>query len=192
MPEDVSCLLLTSYSSFINGIRLLLVISHHLDIVHRYDMAFPTGITVRYSPCSRSSDPYSTNSSAGFLGPAPIPITAYNSTNGTFCVTSVLTQLSAYFGTNLTIPYITSIFSRSNSTASSLFSGISTTVLCNDCIFAAVDVVERAYPSVGDASVSSVVGALGVNSSLAMSNMTLNGLLNSTCAYENLTASTSE
>lgn len=142
---------------------------------------------IREVLCLKTSNPYGTNNTADFLGPAPIPITSYNSTNGTFCVTSVLTQLSAYFGTNLTLPFIESISTHMNTTASGLYSGISSTFLCNDCIFAGVDVVERAYPSVGMTPVQEVAGVFNMSSS---STMTLNGLLNSTCAYENLATTT--
>jgi hypothetical protein len=73
-------------------------------------------------------------------------------------------------------------------TGAAALSGISSTVLCNDCIFAAVDLVEAAYPAVGNLTIQQVAGVFNISSSL---NATVNEVLNSTCAYENLTISTS-
>lgn len=103
-------------------------------------------------------------------------------------MTSLLTQLSAYFGANFTVPYITAAVSGQNETAVDLALNISSTILCNECIFAAVDVIEAAYPVVGDVPIAAIYGALNMSTSV---NTTVNELLNSTCAYEDLAVSTS-
>lgn len=140
---------------------------------------------------SHSADPYSNSSYNGTLGAAPISTSSpvYNSTGGIFCVTSVLTQLSAYFGTNLTLPFIESAVTGTNSTAQKLGKDINTLILCNDCIFGAVDIIEEAYPMVGDVPVAALLGYAHINST---SNGTINSVLNSTCAYHNFSVTMSE
>ena len=136
------------------------------------------------------STPYTNKSYGGSLGNAPIPISsAYNETNGTFCVTSVLTQLSAYFKANLTLPFIESIVDGGNRTALGLAERISPTILCNDCIFGAIDVVEEAYPTLGDVPLSAIYGYFNRTTSV---NTTINGLVNGTCAYVPLVVNESE
>ena len=110
-------------------------------------------------------------------------------TDGVFCVTSLLTQLSAYFGANFTLPYLSGVVSGANTTALGLLENISSTVLCNECIFGAVDVIEEAYPVVGNVPVAAIYGALNMTTTI---NTTINGLLNSTCAYESLATTSSE
>ena len=151
-----------------------------------------------YLPILYSSDPYTNASYGGSLGNPPIPISsAYNSTNGTFCVTSVLTQLSAYFGANLTLPYLESFIgagsTTKNTTALTRAENISTTILCNPCIFAALDLTEEVYPSLGLVTVSSIYGLLNMSTPTSVTaNTTINTLVNSTCAYDALVVTSSK
>jgi len=151
--------------------------------------AFSLYPLVREVLCLKTQDPYTNLSYGGVLGNPPIPVSSpiYNSTNGTFCVTSVLTQLSAYFGTNLTLPFIEGIATLMNTTALGLAESINVLALCNDCVFGAVDVVEDVIPSIGSTPLSTIFGLLGMTSPV---NTTINGLLNGTCAYKPLAVST--
>ncbi|ORY26046.1 hypothetical protein BCR39DRAFT_273539 [Naematelia encephala] len=148
--------------------------------------AFSTYPLVREILCLKTSDPYTNASYGGVLGNPPIPISsAYNTTGGVFCVTSLLTQLSAYFGTNLTIPFVETIVKGGNSTALKLAEGIQSNIICNGCIFGALDVVEEAYPGVGSVPISKIYGLLNRTSPV---NTTINGFVNGTCAYVPLNA----
>lgn len=140
--------------------------------------------------CLKTSSPYTAQSYGGILGPAPIPISAaYNQTNGTFCVSSVLTQYSAYLGANLTIPYIVGAATGANSTAAFLVKQTNPNALCNECIFGAVGVIEAAAPIVGRIPISSVLAYVNMTYPGDQS-ATLNTILNSTCAYKPLAVNT--
>jgi hypothetical protein len=106
-------------------------------------------------------------------------------------VTSVLTQLSAYFGTNLTIPYLGSLITGTNTTALDLAKSINPNVICNDCLFGAYDVVAVAYPVVGQVPVSAIGSAVGLDLS-ATGNATIGELFDATCAYNGQSVSESE
>jgi hypothetical protein len=139
-----------------------------------------------------SSNPYTQQSYGGFLGAPEIPVTApvYNTTNGTFCVTSFITQLSAYFGTNVSLPFIGSIVSGTNQTAVDLVKSTNPNILCNECLFGAAAVVERAYPVVGSIPVMAITSFLGVDGyAFTRGNDTINELFNETCAYKNMSVS---
>jgi len=153
-------------------------------------IAFSTYPTVREVLCLKTSEPYTAQSYGGFLGAPAIPITTppYNSTDGTFCVTSLLTQLSAYYQTNLTVPFLGGIISGANTTALDLTKSINPNIICNECLFGALDVVDLAYPIVGEAPVQAITSFLGVDGS-ALGNITINGLFNATCAYKDMVVS---
>jgi len=140
-----------------------------------------------------SSEPYTEESYGGFLGAPAIPVDGmtYNSTDGYFCVTSVLTQLSAYFGTNLTVPFITDIVNGNNDTALELVKTVNPNILCNDCIFGMLDLVSEAYPSAGDVSFDVLFGLLKMTSPLP-AGTTLAEYANDTCAYQNLSITSGE
>lgn len=146
---------------------------------------------IREVLCLKTSNPYTAQSYGGFLGAPPIPISsAYNQTNGTFCVSSVLTQLSAYFGTNLTIPFIASAVTGANSTAQQLALGIQPNFACNECLFGGIDVVEAAYPALGQVPIAAILQYANV--SYPDQTATVNSLLNSTCAYKPLAVNTTQ
>jgi hypothetical protein len=101
-----------------------------------------------------------------------------------------LTQFSAYLGSNITVPYIVAAASGANSTAVDRVKSTNLNVICNNCIFAAVDVAEAALPVIGQVPLASVASMFGVN--LADKNATLNSVMNSTCAYKPLAVNTSK
>jgi len=92
----------------------------------------------------------------------PLMSPTYNTTNGTFCVSEALTIVESYTRINFTNSYI-------DSAALSLVSGnhsvllpfemIPPTALCFDCIYAAVDLIEEEYPSLGNIVVSKTMNA---------------------------------
>lgn len=140
---------------------------------------------------TRRSEPYTEDSYGGVLGAPPVAIDSgvYNSTDGYFCVTSLLTQLSAYFGTDLSVPYITAAASGQNSTAIDLLTSIQPNIVCNDCIFAALDIINEAYPAAGDFEIATAFGLLNMTSPLP-AGTTVNSFANETCAYNNQSVST--
>lgn len=152
---------------------------------------FQREMYVDADPCS--SQPYTASSYGGFLGAPAIPITAYNSTMGYFCVSSVLTQLSAYFGGNITYNYIASIVSQQNTTALNLVKTINPNVICDSCFFGAFDTIIKYIPSFGNVSLASVAGYLGLGAASQIpANLTLTQGANAECAYKPLSISTSE
>jgi hypothetical protein len=109
------------------------------------------------------------------------PATPYNTTNGTFCATSLLTELQSYLGANLSLPYIATAALGGNATVQ-LIEKIPPKALCSDCIFAAVDLIEEQYPGLGNISLGAINGT----------NTTLNQFLTGTCnATYSITKSTS-
>ncbi|KAK4689578.1 hypothetical protein P7C73_g535, partial [Tremellales sp. Uapishka_1] len=135
-----------------------------------------------------SATPYTNTSYGGVLGNPPVSISSgvYNSTGGYFCVTSLLTQLSAYFGVTPTLPFIEGAVAGTNVTALGLAESTQTNILCNPCIFAAIDIVEEVYPSAGMVPVSYLASYVGATAP----NVTVNTFVNSTCAYDGLAATT--
>ncbi|ORX40004.1 hypothetical protein BD324DRAFT_615906 [Kockovaella imperatae] len=145
---------------------------------------------VRDVLCLKTMNPYTNMSYGGFLGNPPIPVTSsvYNSTNGTFCVTSLLTQLSAYFNHNITVSWIEAALMGKNSTAVQLVKEINPNILCNECIFGAVDLVVEAFPAIANISVVNVTMKLDPNITLNIpQNATLVSLMDKECAYKNYT-----
>jgi hypothetical protein len=100
----------------------------------------------------------------------PINSTSYNSTNGTFCVTDLATDLSAYLGVNLTNNYIDSLALGANITALQAVTAIPPTALCSDCVYAALDLIYTEYPQFGNITVD------------RRNNVTINSFLNQTCS----------
>jgi len=119
---------------------------------------------------------------------APIPLTnpPYNITNGTaYCTTSLLTQLSAKVGQNISVPLFMDLYSSyQNGTLGNYAKLFNATDLCNDCIFGAADLIGVAYPGVGNVTLSSV-GLKNVTiNSVSVSNVTIAQALNTTCAAQ--------
>jgi len=115
-----------------------------------------------------------TNATAPSNASIPINSTAYNNTNGTFCVTEVMTDLSGWLGANLTNSYLDTVALGGNTTAIQILETIPKTALCSDCVFAAIDLVQAEYPGLGSYNVSM--------------NYTVDGLLNATCPAYNATS----
>jgi len=124
------------------------------------------------------------------LGAPAIPIDGmnYNSTDGFFCVTSVLTQLSAYFGTNITVPYITGAVNGDNSTAVDLVTSIQPNIICNDCFFATFDILEQAFPGLDSTTFDAIFSIFNMSSPLP-EGTTLAEFANGTCEEQGLAVS---
>lgn len=144
--------------------------------------AFNTYPLVRELLCLKTTNEYTEESYGGFLGPAPVPINeeTYNSTDGYFCVTSLLTQYSAYLDADLTGPYILSVAQGQNDTARDLVKSTNPNALCNDCIFAGLSLIDKAYPQAGETQIKTVFNYFGMDSN---TDTTINGYANETCAY---------
>ncbi|WVQ79704.1 hypothetical protein IAT38_001804 [Cryptococcus sp. DSM 104549] len=101
-----------------------------------------------------------------------------NSTaDGEFCVTSLLTEVFTYLGSpNLTVSQLATIALGGNSSAIIALESIPVTAVCNDCIFAALALVETEFPDVG--------------TSFYIGNYTLNQFLDATCNATGLEVST--
>ena len=155
-------------------------------------MSFPRFRSRPVLTVSRS-DPYTAASYGGALGPPPIPVTdpRYNSANGTFCVTSLLTQLSAYFQDNVTVAWITGAVTGKNQTAIDLVTSVHPDILCNECIFAAVDLIAAAYPAVATLPLDTAAKYLNLTLGLP-ANATLATVMDAECAYKNYTVTTGE
>lgn len=136
-------------------------------------------------------EPYTEESYGGFLGAPPVAIDSgvYNSTEGYFCVTSLLTQLSAYFGAEPTVPYLTGLLTGANQTALDLATSIEANIICNDCIFAAAAIVDLAYPDAGNVPFDAIFALFNMTSPLP-EGTTINEFANDTCAYEDRSVST--
>lgn len=96
--------------------------------------------------------------------------TSYNTTNGTFCVTELATDLSAYLGVNLTNSYVDTAVLGGNYSTLQAIEAIPPTALCNDCIFAAVELINEEFPAFGNITVNTTTNA------------TIDSYLNATCA----------
>ena len=153
----------------------------------------PGWSSARDTALNISSEPYTEESYGGFLGAPAIPIDGmtYNSTDGYFCVTSLVTQLSAYFGTNITVPFVTDIAQGNNETALELVKSVNPNIICNECIFATFDIINQAFPDVKGTSFDFLFGLLNMTSPLP-ADTTLAEYANETCAYQNMSISTGE
>jgi hypothetical protein len=118
------------------------------------------------------------------LANASIPInsTSYNTTNGTFCATELLTDISGYLGVNLTNSFIDSALLGGNATALRVIESIPPQAFCSECVVAGLELVELEYPSLGNAT----------STYFKSGNMTLNELFNMNCAAVGLSISTSK
>ena len=96
--------------------------------------------------------------------------TSYNTTNGTFCVTDLATDLSAYLGVNLTNSYVDTAVLGGNYSALQALEAIPPQALCTDCIFAAVELINEGFPAFGNITVNRTTNA------------TIDSYLNATCA----------
>ena len=151
-----------------------------------------------YNECKTDvcrKDYYTAASYGGFLGTSPIPISplVYNVTSsGAFCVTSLLTQYTAYIGANLTLPYVTAAITGANSTAVMLGESVNLNILCNPCIFAWFDLVELVYSVVGSVQIGGVFQLLGLPVPTGLGNVTINQAVDGECAYKPLSIVASE
>ncbi|WWC71356.1 uncharacterized protein I206_105311 [Kwoniella pini CBS 10737] len=124
--------------------------------------------------CLKTTNPYVGNSTTNATSSAMNTTSLTNSSsstnsssNGTFCATSLLTELQSYLGEDLTPTNIATIALGGNSTGLDKIKSIPPTALCDECIFGALSLVEEQYPQLGNIT---VVG-----------NYTLNQFLETTC-----------
>lgn len=125
---------------------------------------------------------------------APLNITSppFNITNGTvYCSSSVLTEVSAIIGQNISLPFFTDLFKayQNNTLVNTTLPALgakfnNASLLCNDCIFGWADLVGVAYPGVGNVSLSSIGQRNVTINGTNISNITIAQALNSTCAAE--------
>ena len=107
----------------------------------------------------------------------PLDSGAFNTTNGTFCVTDLAEQLSGYLGANLTAKYIESVALGGNSSAFNLLKSIPPAALCTDCVATAYDILEQKV-NVSSVSIGSgyTVGKF-INGTCSNSSTPFNGTL---------------
>lgn len=96
--------------------------------------------------------------------------------NATYCATSLLNQVQSIAGTNLSAGFISSLagVGGRNMTGTGplaqLARRFNATLLCNDCIFAAANVIGVAYPQIGNVTLRS--SGLGSNANVTSGNDT--------------------
>ncbi|OCF32671.1 hypothetical protein I316_05592 [Kwoniella heveanensis BCC8398] len=125
--------------------------------------------------CLKTTDPFTADNATVSANTTSASSTN-SSSNGTFCATSLLTELQSYLGTNLTVTSIITDALGGNATALQTIKSIPPSALCNDCVFAAISLVEEQYPQLGNVSIG---------------NTTLNGFLEGTCNSTSSSNSTS-
>lgn len=101
-----------------------------------------------------------------------------------------MTQYSAYLGANITVPYIATAVAGGNPAAVARVKATNLNIICNNCIFAAVGIIEAAVPALGQIPLATIASYVGMN--ISNKQVTLNSLMNSTCAYKPLVVSSSE
>lgn len=104
-------------------------------------------------------------------------------------MTSVATQLSAYFQTQLTIPYLAGLISGQNATALGLATSINPNIVCNTCFFAALEIVDLIIPAVGKTPVAAVINFFMAMVPASLGQTTIDQLFDWTCAYKPLVLS---
>lgn len=154
------------------------------SIFQQYPLAREVVCLQTVSPFDTTTNSTSTNSTANG--------------NATYCATSLLNEVQSIAGQNLSVDFFTGL-ARSvmggnvtNSTYSQIASRFNTTLICNDCIFAAADVIGVAYPSIGNVTLRSI-GYRGSAGNVTSGNVTYSAnttvaqALNSTCSAQGLT-----
>ncbi|WVF67463.1 hypothetical protein IAT40_002219 [Kwoniella sp. CBS 6097] len=131
--------------------------------------------------CLKTTDPFTGSNSTSSSSNATVSSnstasSSNSSSNGTFCATSLLTEFQTYLGTNLTISSVITTALGGNATALQTIESIPPSALCNDCVFAAISLVEEQYPQLGNMSIG---------------NTTLNGFLEGACNSTSSSNSTS-
>jgi len=108
----------------------------------------------------------------------PLNSTSYNMTNGTFCVTDILSDVSGYLGVNLTNSFIDSALLGANASAVRMLEMVPPQAFCQECVVAGLELIELEYPELGN-----------VTSGYFGGNATLNQVFDSTCAAVGLSIS---
>jgi hypothetical protein len=103
-----------------------------------------------------------------------------------------LTQYSAYLGANTTVPYLATALAGANQTASALIASTKANVLCNTCLFGAIDVVASAFPVITQAPLSAILGYFNMTVDSTIGAATIPQVMDGTCAYKPLMVNTSK
>lgn len=74
--------------------------------------------------------------------------TSISTEESTFCVTSVLEELSSYLGTNLTVNGIFGLVLGSDTEGRQALTEIPPSALCQDCVYSAAGLIEQQYPGI--------------------------------------------
>jgi len=100
---------------------------------------------------------------------ATIPMGMSNSTdNSTFCVTSLLDEVTSYLGMNITVNGIFNLVFGKDTEGRKALAQIPPSALCQDCIYAGAGLIEQQYPGIW-------------NETIGSGNFTVGGFLNETC-----------
>ncbi|KAL7422336.1 hypothetical protein Q5752_002982 [Cryptotrichosporon argae] len=142
------------------------------------DVVFELYPLAREIACLKTETPLNATTANVTFPTTNATASSLNTTNGTFCLSALATELSTYLGANLTDAYILTAALGGNATTVRLLEAIPPTALCSDCVVAALDLVEQYFPAVGNLSLS-------VNGT----NYTLNSLIDTGCAAYNLSIS---
>jgi hypothetical protein len=103
---------------------------------------------------------------------ATMPMAMPNSTsNSTFCVTSLLTEVTSYLGMNITVNGIFDLVLGKDTEGRQALAQIPPSALCQDCIYAGAGLIEQQYPGIW-------------NETIGSGNFTVGGFLNQTCVNE--------
>lgn len=118
------------------------------------------------------TEPFDASNSTSNSTTASNSTSASNSTEeSTFCVTSVLDELSTYLGSNLTVNGIFGLVFGSDKEGLQALTEIPPSALCQDCVYSAAGLIEQQYPGIW-------------SQPLVNGNFTVGGFLNETCANE--------
>ena len=94
-----------------------------------------------------------------------------SSDNSTFCVTSVLSEVSSYLSMNLTINGIFGLALGSDTEGRQALTQIPQSALCQDCVYSAAGLIEQQYPGIW-------------SQPLVNGQFNVSGYLNETCSNE--------
>ena len=100
----------------------------------------------------------------------PMPTSANSTSNSTFCVTSLLNEVTSYLGMNITVNGIFDLVLGKDTEGRQALAQIPPSALCQDCIYAGAGLIEQQYPGIWNETIGS--------------NFTVGGFLNQTCVNE--------
>ena len=117
-----------------------------------------------------STEPFVSNSTMNSTMTETNTTSTNTTEEDTFCVTSLLTEVSEYLGMNLTVNSIFDLVLGSDTEGRQALTELPPTALCQDCIYAGAGLIEQQYPGIWNETITG--------------NFTIGGFLNSTCVNE--------